>query len=248
MPAAAPVDTGGHLLRQRTALVTGASRGIGRAIASALASHGAQVHLVARTLRDLDTAVAAIGSGAVAHVCDVTAAAGVDAMTQAVAMMTGGAPDILVNNAGLFPLLAIEHMETADFERTMQANLVAPFRILRAFLPAMRARSAGHVVTIGSVADRAIFAGNGAYSASKYGQRAMHEVLRAELRGSGVRATLVSPAATDTSIWDSVDPDNTPGFPKRAEMLHAADVADAVLWAVTRRASVNVDEMRVSAT
>ena len=110
----------------------------------------------------------------------------------------------------------------------------------------MRARGHGHVVTLGSVADRNIFHGNGAYSASKYGQRAMHETLRTELRGSGVRATLVSPAATDTPIWDPVDPDNTSGFPKRSEMLRAEQVADAVLWAVTRAAAVNVDEIRLS--
>jgi NADP-dependent 3-hydroxy acid dehydrogenase YdfG len=112
----------------------------------------------------------------------------------------------------------------------------------------MRERNSGHVVTIGSIADRTIFPGNGAYSASKYGQRAMHETLRTELRGSGVRATLVSPAATDTPIWDPVDPDNSAGFPKRSEMLRAEQVADAVLWAVTRAPTVNVDEIRLSST
>ncbi len=75
---------------------------------------------------------------------------------------------------------------------------------------------------------------------------ALHEVLREELAGSGVRATLVSPAATDTPIWDPIDPDHTPGFPPRASMLRPDDVADAVLWAVTRPAHVNVDELRLS--
>jgi NADP-dependent 3-hydroxy acid dehydrogenase YdfG len=74
----------------------------------------------------------------------------------------------------------------------------------------------------------------------------LHEVLREECAGTGVRTTLVSPSATDTPIWDPVDPDNTPGFPPRASMLRAEDVADAVLWAVTRPAHVNVDELRVS--
>lgn len=229
-----------------TVLVTGASRGIGRAIAEALAAHGMQVHLLARTKAALDDVAASIGHGAVAHQCDVTDAL---AVANVAATVTGliGAPDILVNNAGLFPLMALDAMETAEFERTIQANLVAPFRMLRAFLPAMRARETGHVVTIGSVADRAIFPGNGAYAASKFGQRAMHETLREELRGSGIRATLVSPAATDTPIWDPFDPDSRPGFPKRAEMLRPSDVADAVVWAVTRPSHMNVDEVRVSA-
>ena len=230
-----------------SALVTGASSGIGRAIAGALARHGMQVHLLARTQHALQWAAGEIGGGAVAHQCDVTDPSAVASVAAAVAELTGGAPDILVNNAGRFPLLPLEAMETAEFERTIQANLVAPFRVLRAFLPAMRARGTGHVITIGSVSDRSIFPGNGAYAASKFGQRAMHEVLREELRGSGIRATLVSPAATDTPIWDPVDPDNRPGFPKRADMLRPADVADAVVWAVTRPPHVNVDEVRVSA-
>lgn len=110
----------------------------------------------------------------------------------------------------------------------------------------MRAQGAGDIVTVGSVADRHIFGGNGAYSASKFGARALHEVLRAELVGTGVRCTLVSPAATDTPIWDPIDPDNTPGFPPRAAMLRPHDVADAVLWAITRPPHVNIDELRLS--
>jgi NADP-dependent 3-hydroxy acid dehydrogenase YdfG len=158
----------------------------------------------------------------------------------------GGAIDILVNNAGVFPLAPVVDTSPASFEHTLAANLAAPFRVLHGVLPGMRAQQRGHVVTIGSVADRRIYGGNGAYSASKFGARALHEVLREECAGTGVRTTLVSPSATDTPIWDPVDPDNTPGFPPRASMLRAEDVADAVLWAVTRPAHVNVDELRVS--
>ncbi len=158
------------------------------------------------------------------------------------------APDILVNNAGLFPLGALDETDPVLFEQTMRLNLIAPFYLLRALLPVMKARQGGHVVTIGSVADRTVFPGNGAYSASKFGQRAMHEVLLQELRGSELRSTLISPAATDTPIWDAIDPDSRPGFPKRASMLRPADVADAVLWALTRPAHVNIDELRLSSS
>lgn len=229
----------------RHALVTGASRGIGRAIAEVLASAGAQVTLVARGEPALREVATAIGARARYVPCDISVAGDVERLVTTLLAQTS-APDIVVNNAGLFPLASLDTMEPAEFERTIQLNLVAPFFVLRALLPHMKARASGHVVTIGSVADRTVFAGNGAYAASKYGQRAMQEVLRQELRGTGVRSTLVSPAATDTNIWDAIDPDNRPGFPSRASMLRATDAADAVLWAVTRPPHVNVDEVRIS--
>ncbi len=236
-------------LSGRSAVVTGASRGIGLAIAASLVSRGVRVFLLARNAEALHEAAHALGPLAVAHRCDVSDATAVDRANDAIRVaLHDNAPDLIVNNAGLFPLASLDTISVDDFARTIDVNLVAPFRILRAFLPAMRARRSGHVVTIGSVADRNIFPGNGAYSASKYGQRAMQEVLAAELKGTGIRRTLVSPAATDTPIWDVIDPDNQPGFPSRASMLRAEDVADAVLWAVTRPAHVNVDELRVSSS
>lgn len=235
------------MLTGRQALVTGASRGIGRAIAIALAGAGARVTLVARGIEALQDVAREIGSNASVAACDVSDAFAV-AKLGAALQARDAAPDVLVNNAGLFPLSPLDVMDPYAFEQTIQFNLVAPFYVLRALLPAMKANGAGHVITIGSVADRTIFPSNGAYSASKYGQRAMHEVLRQELRGSGVRATLVSPAATDTPIWDPIDPDNRPGFPTRSSMLRPEDVAEAVLWAVTRPTHVNVDEVRISSS
>jgi exodeoxyribonuclease VII small subunit len=90
----------------------------------------------------------------------------------------GGQVDILVSNAGIFPLAAIADTSPSTFEQTLTANLTAPYRLLHALLPGMRAQRSGHVVTIGSVADRRIFGGNGAYSASKFGIRGFTEALR----------------------------------------------------------------------
>lgn len=231
-------------LNGRSALVTGASRGIGAATARALALAGARVLLVARSADDLDTLAAQLGPHVSAHPCDLTDKAAVARLMEEVLDVAG--VDILVNNAGIFPMASVMDSTPDAFEHTLAANLAAPYRVLHALLPAMKARASGHVVTIGSIADRRIFSGNSAYSASKYGARALHEVLREELTGSGVRTTLVSPAATDTPIWDPFDPDNAPGLPPRAAMLQPDDVADAVLWAVTRPAHVNVDELRIS--
>lgn len=227
-------------------MVTGASRGIGRAVAGALAAAGAQPFLLARSADTLARVALELGGEAVAVPCDVTRAEDVERAVQRILERHAEGPAILVNNAGIFPIGAIEQTDPLRFEETLKANLLAPFRLLHAFVPLMRATGRGHVITIGSVADRSIYAGNGAYSASKFGARAMHEVLREELRGSGLRATLVSPSATDTSLWDPIDPDHTPGFPPRAAMLRPDDVADAVLWAVTRPRHVNVDEVRLS--
>jgi NADP-dependent 3-hydroxy acid dehydrogenase YdfG len=91
-----------------------------------------------------------------------------------------------------------------------------------------------------------VFPGNAAYAASKHGLRALHEVVRAELRGSGVRATLVSPGPVDTELWNAIDTESSGGFTPRSQMLDADAVADAVHYALVAPASMNVDELRLS--
>jgi NADP-dependent 3-hydroxy acid dehydrogenase YdfG len=229
-----------------TALVTGASRGIGLAVAQALAGHGIRVAMIARSEETLRRAAEPLGDRALPIECDVGDARAVDVMVERVNRELGGPPDIIVNNAGLFRLSAAHATDPSEFAAALEVNLVAPFRVIRAFLPAMRERKNGHVVNIGSIADRVAFPENGAYAASKFGLRGFHEVLRAELMRSGVRATLISPGPVDTSLWDEIDPDNKPGFSPRATMLRPESVAAAVLYAVTQPAEVNVDELRLS--
>jgi NADP-dependent 3-hydroxy acid dehydrogenase YdfG len=197
-------------LAGRTALVTGASRGIGRAIADLFEREGALVVRVART---------------------VTAERPLDAL---------GPPDVLVNNAGTFLLKPAADTSAEEFRRQVDVNLVGGFLVLKALLPAMAERG-GHVVTIGSVADHLGFPGNVAYGASKYGLRGLHESLRAEYAGQGVRMTLISPGPTDTTLWDPVDPDRRDDLPNRAGMLQPDDVAETVLFAVTRPDRANVE-------
>ena len=233
-------------LAGRTAVVTGASRGIGRATALRLADAGARVVLLARGREALESLASELGGDALALPCDLADRAAVRDVGARIVAATGGAPDLLVNNAGLFDIAPLASMEPGRFAMTLETNLVAPFLLMRALLPGMQARGRGHVVTVGSIADRNTFPGNGAYAASKYGARAMHEVLRAELRGTGVRASLVSPGPVDTPLWDPLDPDNRPGFTPRNAMLAADAVADAILWVATRPQDVNVDELRVS--
>ncbi|MGH7696625.1 MAG: SDR family oxidoreductase [Gemmatimonadaceae bacterium] len=233
-------------LAGRTALVTGASRGIGLATARSLGKNGARVALVARSADALREHAQSIGNRALALPCDLLDGEQIAKLIDRVLEAFGGAPDILVLNAGVFSLGRIGELSPVGFAQTLALNLGAPYILLHAFVPLMRARGEGHVVSIGSVADRAAYPENGAYAAAKFGARALHEVLRLELAGSGVRASLVSPGAVDTDLWDAIDPDHRPGFTPRSEMLQAEAVADAVHWVVTRPRDVNINELRLT--
>jgi len=230
----------------KTALVTGASRGIGFDIARALVEGGARVALLARSERDLSMRARELGDRAIPIACDVVDADAVSRAATRVRTELGAAPDAIVNSVGVFTLATVETTAPSDFRRSVDVNLVGPFLIVRAFLAEMRQRGSGHIVTIGSVADRAIFPENGAYSASKFGLRALHDVLRVELRGTGVRASLISPGPTDTTLWDDIDPDTRQGFTPRRDMLSAASVADVVRYVLSLPAEVNIDELRLS--
>jgi NADP-dependent 3-hydroxy acid dehydrogenase YdfG len=233
-------------LKGCTAVVTGASRGIGAGIATALAEEGVRVALLARNeakLRDLSKTL----KDSLVVTCDVTKPQDVDRATTKIAAEFGGGPDILVNNAGIFGMSVVEDTSTEFFIDTIGTNLIGPFLFVRSFAGEMKKRGKGHIVTIGSVADRTIYTGNAAYSAAKFGIRAVHEVVRAELRGTGVRATLISPAATDTAIWDSVDLTVAAGRPAtKRPMLDPDDVVRAVLFAPLQPERVNIDELRLS--
>lgn len=218
------------------AVVTGASRGIGLAIAEELAARGMRVARLARSIsagqhaafRDIP--------------CDVS---GDDAVAGAAAtILEEGTPRVLINNAGAFTTAPVAETTPEEFRRQMEVNVIGPFLVLRALLPAM-AGTGGHVVTIGSIADYRILPGNAAYAASKHAVRALHDVVAAEYHGR-LRCTLVSPGPTDTPLWDPLDPDHRADLPDRADMLQPADVADAVVYALTRPARVDVSLIRLN--
>ena len=224
----------------KIALVTGASRGIGLAVADALRAGGGGMHVV-RLARSLTNGSADRRTDIA---CDVTQPTAVE---RAVAQVeqTLGVPDVLVNNAGIFFIKPLAETTPADFSATLTTNLTAAFLFARAIVPKMVARGSGHLVTIGSISDYIGFSGSTAYAASKFGLRGMHEVIRQETAKSGVRTTLISPGPVDTDIWDAVNPDAKPGFTKRKDMMRAEDVAAAVVYAVTQPEHLAVTEIRL---
>ncbi len=221
------------------AVVTGASRGIGLAIAEGLAGEGATVVRMARSLTD--------GSdGPFRNLrCDLSQVAEV---VRASTRILGdwGPPAIVVQNAGLFLLQPFESTDPADLDRHYALNVRAPFVLAQGLLPAMRSAQRGLHVTIGSTCDHIGYPDNSAYTTTKFGVRGLHEALAAEYRGTGLRFSLLSPGSVDTPIWDPFDPDARPGVLRRALMLRAEDVADAVRFVATRPVHANVDWLRLS--
>jgi NADP-dependent 3-hydroxy acid dehydrogenase YdfG len=230
-------------LAGRTALVTGASRGIGRRVVERLAEEGARVWCLARSRGAVEALAAQVGGEAM--VADLTDDAATWEALDGVLDALGGAPDFVVNSAGVFGIATIASETVEVFDRAVAVNLRGPFLVNRVFLPSMLERRSGLIVNVGSVAGRKAYRGNATYSASKFGLRGYHEVLLEELRGTGVRATLLEPSATDTPIWDPIDLDRSPKLPNRDQMLRADDVADAVVFLATRPEDVRIPLLQI---
>jgi NAD(P)-dependent dehydrogenase (short-subunit alcohol dehydrogenase family) len=226
------------LLAGRLAVVTGASRGIGLATAESLAAHGATIVRLARSIPD-----GARGPFRDLR-CDLGEPSDIERVARRI-LGDWGTPAIIVQAAGGFVLKALEAITPTELDALLALNVRAPFLLAQGLLPAMRVARSGIHVTIGSIADHTGYPENSAYTASKFGVRGLHEALSAEYRGSGVRFTLISPGATDTGIWDPVNPDERPGFVPRRLMLRPADVAEAVVFAVTRPPHATVEWLRL---
>jgi NADP-dependent 3-hydroxy acid dehydrogenase YdfG len=224
----------------RTAVVTGASSGIGAASARALAEDGFRVVLGARRLERLRELAAEIGGQAIA--LDVTDPDSVAAFAAQVP-----ACDVLVNNAG--GALGLDPVGAADEElwRTMyEANVLGTMRMTRALLPRLIASGEGHVVVVTSIAAFEVYRGGAGYTAAKHAQKAVVRTLRLELLGEPVSVTEIAPGMVETEfsvVRFEGDEEAAAKVYSGMEPLRAEDVAESIRWAVAQPAHVNVDEI-----
>jgi 3-oxoacyl-[acyl-carrier protein] reductase len=189
-------------LKGRIVLVTGAGRGIGRAVALAFASEGARIALVGRTkknLVDVQKELREAGAASAVLPGDVSDE-GVVSRVVAACEQQLGPVDVLVNNAGVFVAAPVERLDTVVFDRILAVNLRGPFLMSRAVLPGMKARRRGHVVNVASTAGRRGFPGGGAYCASKFGLAGLSEAMMYEARTSDVRVSVVYPSTVATDL------------------------------------------------
>jgi NAD(P)-dependent dehydrogenase (short-subunit alcohol dehydrogenase family) len=218
-------------------LVTGASQGIGAAIAKVFAGElrGVRLALVARTekrLQGVGRACARLGAEVAVFPCDVSDAAAVAQLASAVRRRFG-AVDVLVNNAGKFLGAPFLKFPIADFDRMLALNLRSVFLVSRAFAPAMVRQRRGDIFNMSSVAGLVAYPGGAGYSAAKFGVTGLSKVMRAELKGRGIRVCCVHPGGTVSPSWDGS------GVPAE-RLMPAEDVARAffAVYRLTRRTVV----------
>ena len=226
----------------RTAVITGASSGIGAATARALAGEGYRTILGARRLDRIEAIATEIGGVSLA--LDVTDPASIADFVAAVDQC-----DVLVNNAG--GALGLDPLAEADAEKWLtmyESNVMGTMRMTRALLPKLIESGDGHVVGVTSIAAIEPYKGGAGYNAAKHAQRALLRVLRQELLGQPVRVTEVAPGMVETE-FSLVRFDGDEEAAKRVyagmQPLSAADVAECIRWALAQPPHVNVDEIIV---
>jgi NADP-dependent 3-hydroxy acid dehydrogenase YdfG len=230
-------------MSRRTAVVTGASSGIGAATARALAAEGYAVLCAARRTDRIESLAQDIGGTAIT--CDVTSPESVAALAEAV----GDSLHVLVNNAGgAFGLGAVADADPDEWRHMFEVNVIGLLNVTRALLPALSASGDGVIVNVGSTAGRIAYEGGAGYTAAKHGTQVVNETLRLELVGEPIRVSEIAPGMVRTEEFAL---NRFEGDQSRADAVYAGvpdpllaeDVADAIAWIATRPSHVNIDEL-----
>ena len=227
-------------LRDQVAIVTGAGRGIGRAVALAFSREGAKVALAARTASQLDELAAFIRSqngAALAVPTDVCQESSVVALVDRT-LAEWARVDILVTAAGVAAFGPVADSTLSEWDQMMAVNLRGVYLTCRAVLAPMMARRRGTIINVVSAATKRAIPGCAAYAASKHGVLGFSRVLAEEMRVHGVRVGALIPGAVDTPLWDQI-----PNPPDRSRMLRPQDVAEAAVLMASLPASASLEEL-----
>lgn len=227
----------------KTALVTGASSGMGAAIVERFCREGLEVHALARSGPALHELAAR--TGCIPQVMDVSDLAAITRLTSAVRF------DILVNNAGVNQPGSILSAKASDIDLQMDVNLQAALHLVRLIMPGMVARDCGHIVNVSSIAAIYNFGGNTTYHVTKAGLHALSRQLRIDAMGKRVRVTEICPGRVATDIFGHVHGDVEAArkeFIEGFELPQASDIADAIAFAIAAPRAVNISNMEILPT
>ncbi|HEY5355491.1 MAG TPA: SDR family oxidoreductase [Streptosporangiaceae bacterium] len=231
-------------LQDQVAVITGASSGIGLAIAQALAAEGAQLVLGARSQSKLDQAAATLGEAAIAVRTDVTSAADVEAL-MGTAIGRHGRIDILIANAGVYTGGDFADADQAELLGLIDTNVGGIVRTVHAALTHMIPAGSGNIVITSSVAGHQVTYWEPVYSASKHAVHALTHGIRRQLIGTGVRIGSVAPGVVLNDLWKVTDAAAVAAGVAAGTGLQSEDVADAVLYMLTRPSHVNIRDLVV---
>ncbi len=236
----------------KRAWVTGASSGIGQAVARALAGEGAEIVLSARREDRLQSLAEELkNQGAQVHIeaVDVSDRAAMETVAERLAAL--GGIDILINNAGTMPISPIINGRVDEWDQMIDVNIKGVLYAINAVYSGMAERKAGHIVNVSSIAARTTYPSAGVYAGTKHAVRAISETLRKEAIRFGVRVTDIQPGSVDTELPDSIGHEKIRGIVKSnmygedAAMLKADDIANAVIYALEQPEHVDVGELLI---
>jgi len=229
-------------LNGKVAIVTGASRGIGKAISLAMAKEAATVILAARAVDKMnETAKLVTAAGGKAQIIptELTDERSIKILVKATGERFGRL-DILVNNAGITHSARLEETLTRDYDRCLSINARAPFILCREALPLLKKAEAAYIINIASVVGVKGYPLQSAYTASKHALRGMTISLSEELRGSNIRVHLLCPGGVDTELVQNVRPDI-----KKQDLMQPEEIAELVLYLLTHKGNAVVDELHI---
>lgn len=242
------------MLKNKVAIITGASSGIGYATALTLSKAGIRVAVGARRterLQELEKQIIKNNGEILVQKTDVTRKSDCDSLVNTI-VEKWGKVDILINNAGLMPLSYFKNGKVEEWEQMIDVNIKGVLYCTSAVVPYMLEKKSGHIINISSVAGRIVFAGGSVYCATKHAIAALSEGLRKELSPTyNIRVTCIEPGAVETELLESITDESMTGFiqaTKNMETLRSDDIANAILYAVQAPGHVNVNEILLRPT